>query len=357
MEDAAEAIDYALRGSRGRTPGRTRRTSSRSCSAKSGRTTPSYTGRAQLAWSTSHADSSRRCYGAPRPNDDVTTSLAVTPARASRPTAGRVSRCPFSLALSASRAGVFGVDLGTPAGQTQGRFVSHPEGYMGVSTTDDLQSDLRRHPAVGYRHLRSPRQSRASAGCHALDVEPPEKYPQSDLSNSEYAKVRSRSRDPETALRSVPRPAVSTTILRSRNRTRSDVLESSSLRWSLRRAPRGPRTILPCSAIREDALDLSVRASSPICAGPWPRSTGPRGVIGRREHLRRAAGPRLVVRVVKGQCGCRVRVLVSGGRDSCCHPRGRVGRRLWFVGSAVWVSRAGRTSDTSIGYHHLLTHA
>jgi hypothetical protein len=30
------------------------------------------------------------------------------------------------------------MDLGTPAGQTQGRFVSHPDGYMGVSKVDDL---------------------------------------------------------------------------------------------------------------------------------------------------------------------------------------------------------------------------
>ena len=33
---------------------------------------------------------------------------------------------------------VFGVDLGTPAGQTQGRFVSHPDGMLGVSKRDDL---------------------------------------------------------------------------------------------------------------------------------------------------------------------------------------------------------------------------
>ena len=33
---------------------------------------------------------------------------------------------------------VFGVDLSTPAGQTQGRFVSHPRGEQGVSRTDDL---------------------------------------------------------------------------------------------------------------------------------------------------------------------------------------------------------------------------
>jgi hypothetical protein len=33
---------------------------------------------------------------------------------------------------------VFGVDLGTPVGQTQGRFVSHPRGELSVSETDDL---------------------------------------------------------------------------------------------------------------------------------------------------------------------------------------------------------------------------
>lgn len=33
---------------------------------------------------------------------------------------------------------VFGVDLSTPSGQTQGRFVSHPQGDLEVSRTDDL---------------------------------------------------------------------------------------------------------------------------------------------------------------------------------------------------------------------------
>ncbi|PSP32312.1 hypothetical protein BRC64_06905 [Halobacteriales archaeon QH_10_67_22] len=34
---------------------------------------------------------------------------------------------------------VFGVDLGTPAGQTQGRFVSHPNGELRVRQTDDFK--------------------------------------------------------------------------------------------------------------------------------------------------------------------------------------------------------------------------
>ncbi len=33
---------------------------------------------------------------------------------------------------------VFGVDLSTPPGQTQGRFVSHPRGELSISRTDDL---------------------------------------------------------------------------------------------------------------------------------------------------------------------------------------------------------------------------
>jgi hypothetical protein len=35
---------------------------------------------------------------------------------------------------------VFGVDLATPAGQTQGRFLSHPRGDPEVSLTDDLHA-------------------------------------------------------------------------------------------------------------------------------------------------------------------------------------------------------------------------
>jgi hypothetical protein len=33
---------------------------------------------------------------------------------------------------------VFGVDLGTPAGHGGARFLSHPDGFLGVSKTDDL---------------------------------------------------------------------------------------------------------------------------------------------------------------------------------------------------------------------------
>ena len=33
---------------------------------------------------------------------------------------------------------VFGVELGTPAGHGGARFVSHPDGFLGLSKTDDL---------------------------------------------------------------------------------------------------------------------------------------------------------------------------------------------------------------------------
>ncbi|WP_254271446.1 hypothetical protein [Haloarcula marina] len=74
--------------------------------------------------------------------DDVTISLAVTRAK-DLPDADLDPETPVFTDFYLPSAGgsvnaVFGMDLGTPAGQTQGRFVSHPGGYMGVSKTDDL---------------------------------------------------------------------------------------------------------------------------------------------------------------------------------------------------------------------------
>ena len=73
---------------------------------------------------------------------DVTISLAVTRAR-DLPDADLDPETPVFTDFYLPSAGgsvnaVFGMDLGTPAGQTQGRFVSHPDGYMGVSKVDDL---------------------------------------------------------------------------------------------------------------------------------------------------------------------------------------------------------------------------
>lgn len=40
--------------------------------------------------------------------------------------------------VGGSVSAVFGMDLSTPVGGTDGRFISHPTGGLGVSTTDDL---------------------------------------------------------------------------------------------------------------------------------------------------------------------------------------------------------------------------
>ncbi|WP_277541300.1 MPN domain-containing protein [Haloarcula laminariae] len=74
--------------------------------------------------------------------NDVTISLAVTEA-AELPETDLEPEIPVFTDFYLPSAGssvnaVFGMDLGTPAGQTQGRFVSHPDGYMGVSKLDDL---------------------------------------------------------------------------------------------------------------------------------------------------------------------------------------------------------------------------
>jgi len=74
--------------------------------------------------------------------DDVTISLAVTPAE-ELPEADLEPETPvftdfYLPSVGGSVNAVFGMDLGTPAGQTHGRFVSHSDGYMGVSELDDL---------------------------------------------------------------------------------------------------------------------------------------------------------------------------------------------------------------------------
>lgn len=44
--------------------------------------------------------------------------------------------------VGGSVSAVFGVDLGVPAGQTHGRFLSHPSGDPSVSLTDDLAATM-----------------------------------------------------------------------------------------------------------------------------------------------------------------------------------------------------------------------
>lgn len=77
-----------------------------------------------------------------REPDGVTIPIAVTKA-GTMPEIGLDPETPvfthFYLPRDAdSVSAVFGVDLGTPVGQTQGRFVSHPRGELSVSETDDL---------------------------------------------------------------------------------------------------------------------------------------------------------------------------------------------------------------------------
>ncbi|ACV10845.1 conserved hypothetical protein [Halorhabdus utahensis DSM 12940] len=72
---------------------------------------------------------------------------------------------------------VFGVDLGTPAGQTQGRFLSHPEGRLEPAQSDDFHAVVfvavppwNRDSIAVFDRDSSPRELRV------LDVEPPEEH-------------------------------------------------------------------------------------------------------------------------------------------------------------------------------------
>lgn len=77
-----------------------------------------------------------------RDPDTVTVGVSVTPAseltETSLPPDTPVFTTFYMPETGGSVRAVFGVDLGTPAGQTQGRFVSHPDGMLGVSKRDDL---------------------------------------------------------------------------------------------------------------------------------------------------------------------------------------------------------------------------
>jgi hypothetical protein len=72
----------------------------------------------------------------------TTISLSVTPASeltgADLPPETPVFTHFYMPEAGASVNAVFGVDLGTPVGQTEGRFVSHPQGGLSVSKLDDL---------------------------------------------------------------------------------------------------------------------------------------------------------------------------------------------------------------------------
>ena len=77
-----------------------------------------------------------------RAPDEATISLAVTPA-GEIPETDLDPETPVFTHFYLPSAGssvnaVFGVDLGTPVGRGGARFLSHPEGFLGVSKTDDL---------------------------------------------------------------------------------------------------------------------------------------------------------------------------------------------------------------------------
>ena len=73
----------------------------------------------------------------------VNLQLSATPASEFDAELGLDPETPvvthFTLAdVGGSVNAVFGVDLGTPAGRGRARFLSHPDGFLGVSKTDDL---------------------------------------------------------------------------------------------------------------------------------------------------------------------------------------------------------------------------
>ncbi|WP_227354155.1 hypothetical protein [Haladaptatus salinisoli] len=78
----------------------------------------------------------------------VTVSLAVTPAGDLRggddlpPPETPVFTHFYPPDTGGSVTAVFGMDLSIPAGQSQGRFVSHPQGDLEVARTDDLHEAM-----------------------------------------------------------------------------------------------------------------------------------------------------------------------------------------------------------------------
>lgn len=114
--------------------------------------------------------------------DSVTISLSVTPAR-DLPTDDLPPETPVFTHFYLPEAGgsvnaVFGMDLGTPAGQTEGRFVSHPMGDLSVSKTDDLHEVVFvAVPPWDIDSIVPFDRSGKRQSLTLLDVEPPEEFP------------------------------------------------------------------------------------------------------------------------------------------------------------------------------------
>jgi proteasome lid subunit RPN8/RPN11 len=118
-------------------------------------------------------------YAREREPQSVTVSLGVTPAEALdlpevSPETPVFTHFYMPQAGSSVNA-VFGMDLGTPIGQTKGRFVSHPEGGLDVSETDDLHAVvLVAVPPWDRDSLAAFDRSGRRLQLEVLDVEPPE---------------------------------------------------------------------------------------------------------------------------------------------------------------------------------------
>ncbi|MFB6088035.1 MAG: hypothetical protein ABEJ85_05890 [Haloarculaceae archaeon] len=117
-----------------------------------------------------------------REPESVTISLSVTPAdeiaEADLPPETPVFTHFYLPAAGGSVNAVFGMDLGTPVGQTQGRFVSHPMGELSVSETDDLHEMMFvAVPPWDRESLAAFDRSGNRQPLTVLEVEPPEEFP------------------------------------------------------------------------------------------------------------------------------------------------------------------------------------
>jgi hypothetical protein len=79
--------------------------------------------------------------------EETTVSLAVTPASEFEDLDEVPPDTPVFTHFYPPEAGqsitaVFGMDLSVPAGQTHGRFISHPRGNLEVDKTDDLHEAI-----------------------------------------------------------------------------------------------------------------------------------------------------------------------------------------------------------------------
>lgn len=113
--------------------------------------------------------------------ESVTISLAATPASEFAP------RLPPETPVfthfyfpdaGRSLSAVFGVDLGTPAGQTHGRFISHPQGKLELARTDDLHGVVFvAVPPWGQDEIAVFSRNGIEKPLELVDAEPPAEFP------------------------------------------------------------------------------------------------------------------------------------------------------------------------------------